>query len=269
MSFDFEDFKNEEINGVGIRTTTAFNSILAADNMQQQLDGLMGKLFSVNLRHVAACTAGPGTFGPAHAADEKALQRGIYRSENIRLPGNKKITWLDIEVPVEYYSAARRGGVDLIGYCEDDNSTYIVELKYSDTIQKHVDTPLFAALEVAHYGHALCDKVNKDHLLNQVKPSMFHENSVFRANNALYENLQEGKLFQKIVLVVAANNTYWKKWIINLHANEKVNSMRSIIEGFLKGKTNNVVGDLLFLDVGEVTAFLEGVRNPWTGVSFE
>jgi len=125
---------------------------------------------------------------------ETALQRSIIINEHSIIDG-KEVTWLDIELPVDTHSKARRRCIDLIGKTDDE---YIIcELKFGK--DSATDPPYDAKAEVESYMQAI--KYNHEEL--------------DKNNNIHHTN---GKPFywkdvaEKGRPIIAANDSYWKYW---------------------------------------------------------
>ena len=125
---------------------------------------------------------------------ETALQRAIIKGKKSIIEG-KEVTWLDIELPIDTHSKARRRCIDLIGKTDDE---YIVcELKFGK--DSATDAPYEAKAEVEiymqaiKYNHKELDKENNIHHIN--------------GERFLWKDVAE-----KGRPIIAANEAYWSYW---------------------------------------------------------
>ncbi len=123
---------------------------------------------------------------------ERALQRALWRKGTSKL-GTVKITWRDIEIPVDNGGKRNSKRIDLIGVGDDD-SLVLCELKFG----RSKSSPNDAAKQVIEY---------KDYILAHTESLKCHKKAAKRGG------LDWLKLVKKpIHLVLAANSTYWRHW---------------------------------------------------------
>ena len=137
---------------------------------------------------------------PINSTTETAFQRAVLRNGETILGGKRgktKITWLDIELPVETDNGSpkRRHCVDLIGKT-DDNHYIICELKFG----KSADEPEKAIKQLLEYHKAI--KANYKNL--DADDRLHHPGGkAFK-----WENLAA----PSTKLYVVANAAYWAYW---------------------------------------------------------
>lgn len=125
---------------------------------------------------------------------ETAFQRAIIIGEKSIIDG-KEVTWLDIELPVDTHSKARRKCIDLIGRCDDE---YIVcELKFGR--DSATDAPYEAKAEVEVYMQSI--KYNHKELDK--------ENNIHHTNG---KHFYWRDVAEKGRPIIAANDAYWSYW---------------------------------------------------------
>ena len=137
----------------------------------------------------------PTTFSTLiKSTTETALQRAIILGEKSIIDG-KEVTWLDIELPVDTHSKARRHCIDLIGQTDDE---YIIcELKFGR--DSATDAPYEAKAEVNVYMESI----------------KFNHKELDKEDNIHHTN---GKHFywrdvaEKGRPIIAANEAYWTYW---------------------------------------------------------
>jgi hypothetical protein len=138
---------------------------------------------------------------------ETAYQRALIAQKKHLLEGLAEIEWLDIELPVIFGPSARRKSLDLLGR-DAENRLILCELKYDksepDSLQKRkprTDSPSYALRELLTYTFHIIENAKR-----LQKDNIRHKNSNGTWDWTCCENPEN------IVLVIAANNTYWKHW---------------------------------------------------------
>ncbi len=137
------------------------------------------------------------------STSETAFQRAIYKSKYSILDfkdnrAGKKIKWLDLELPITLTEKSRRPCVDLIGKIK--NIPIICELKFYKK-KSNSDKPLYALIEVlAYYYFILCNYDRLD------KFNIHHKNT----QSFKWEDIVKPDI---ILLMIAANKSYWNYWL--------------------------------------------------------
>ena len=138
---------------------------------------------------------------------ETAYQRSIISCASHTLDNLGQVVWLDIELPVVFGVSSRRSSVDLVGKNEDSHFV-LCELKYEKPEKDHnlgkkpgSDSPEYALRElIGYYFHVVdnADRLQKD--------GIWHTNSKGQLDWTLCKDSKN------VVLVIAANETYWNRW---------------------------------------------------------
>jgi len=125
---------------------------------------------------------------------ETALQRAIIINDYSIIDG-EKVTWLDIELPVDIRSKARRRCIDLIGKTDDE--FIICELKFGK--DSATDPPYYAEKEVINYI--------QDIRYNYI--SLDKDDSIHHTNG---KHFYWRDVAEKGRPIIAANEAYWRYW---------------------------------------------------------
>ena len=158
----------------------------------------------------------PGKFAEKiKDTSEKAYQRAILFDKNTKLndKADNEITWYDIELPVVLNKNSRRQCIDLIGY--DKNRFVLCELKFNNK----KDSPIAATRELLEYYRLIFK--NAGYL---DKYSIHHSNEMCNKDWQWTSILRDNPL-----LVVAANEKYWKYWMKkkNLDFNKQLQEIKT------------------------------------------
>ncbi len=138
---------------------------------------------------------------------EAVYQRSIISSGSHSLNSLGQVMWLDIELPVVFGISSRRSCVDLVG--KDQNKRFVLcELKYEKPEKDHKpkqkpssDSPAYALCElIGYYLHTV------DNAERLQEDGIWHTNSAGKLDWTLCKDSKN------VVLVVAANDTYWERW---------------------------------------------------------
>lgn len=158
----------------------------------------------------------PGKFAEEiKDTSEKAYQRAILFNRNTKLKDktDNEVIWYDIELPVVLNKNSRRQCIDLIGY--ENNRFVLCELKFNNK----KDSPIAATRELLEYYRLILK--NAQYL---DKYSIHHSNDMCNKDWQWTSILKDDPL-----LVIAANEKYWKYWIgkENLDFDEQLKEIKA------------------------------------------
>lgn len=136
---------------------------------------------------------------------ETAYQRAIFKATSANLGNFGMARWWDMEIPVVFNKSSRRPSLDLIGQLQDDKRMVFCELKYANPATgSKSNGPVYALLELLVYYFHIQNNAGK---LKHAKVA--HKNSPFPE---WHENWDLSEKPENVFLIVAANETYWKRW---------------------------------------------------------
>lgn len=154
---------------------------------------------------------------------EIGYQRELINSKESEING-EIVSWCDIEIPIKYGKTPRRHCLDLIGHVNGDKIV-ICELKYANRNKKNSCNPLKAGAQILYYYFYILKNIE-----NFKVNSVFHKNSI-NPKKIKWDNAQNN-----IVIIVAANELYWDKYLTGRWFREKTknnsNSRKNIIAIF-------------------------------------
>lgn len=153
----------------------------------------------------------PGKFNPSVSQDntgETAYQRSLFTSISIAVSNPEvEITWLDMELPVVFGVSPRRPSLDLLGRDQNDRLVFC-ELKYDKpssvlkpNTKPRTNSPVFALREVL---------TNHNHVKNNCR--QLQDENIYHDNRKETWDWTDCENPNKILLLVVANHTYWKRW---------------------------------------------------------